>query len=146
MSDRNGLEAVYRRTDYVVHLAGGELVLHIGVADPAADERLRGEAGCVRRWALVTPCNPRSRPLTVSENSRRHDEFRAELDALRVRSAPAVGRDPDGQWDDERGFLLLDPAEGLAVFLALEWEQNAIVVGELGAAPELMWDDENCPA
>lgn len=142
MNDRARLDALYRRTDYVVLLKAGELVLHVGAADPAADERLRREAGCARRWALVTPCNPRSRPLTAAENARRLKEFRAELDALHVAAQPAVGRDPDGAWADEPGFLLVDPPDGIAEFLALEWEQHAIVVGEPGRAPELIWNDD----
>ncbi len=70
------LDALYRRTDYVVHLKAGDLVLHVDVADPAADERLRREAGCTSHWALVTPCNPRSRPLTAEENAERYEHFR----------------------------------------------------------------------
>lgn len=140
MSERERLDALYRRTRYVVRLAAGELELRVGRLDPAADERLRREAGCLGAWALVTPCNPRSQPLSPAENARRYAAFRDELIGHHgVRFVPAVGRDPDGGWDDEEGFLLVDPPAGLPVRLAREWAQNAVVTGAPGAAPELVW-------
>jgi len=142
MSERERLDALYRRTRYIVRLALGELELTIGRADPAADERLRREAVCLRAWALVTPCNPRSQPLSPTENARRLGAFRDALVGAHGQPfVPAVGRDPDGHWADEEGFLLVDPPPGLALQLASEWDQNAIVTGAPGAAPALVWVD-----
>lgn len=139
MSERARLDALYRRTRYVVLLDGGELELHVGEADPAKDARLRDEAGCLRAWALVTPCNPFSRPLSGAENALRLREGRDALAAINARYVPAVGRDPDGAWEDEPGFLLVDPPEALARELGVRWEQNAIVTGAPGEAPALVW-------
>jgi len=139
MTDRDLLDALYRRTRYVALLDAAPLDLWIGRADPAADERLRREAGCLRAWALVTPCNPRSRSLSDADNAARHDAMHAELVAMGQRFVPAVGRDPDGRWPDEPGFLLVDPPERLAVELAERWDQNAIVTGRPGEAPTLLW-------
>jgi hypothetical protein len=139
MSERERLDALYRRTRYVVLLDAGELVLRIGEADPAADERLRREAGCSRGWALVTPCNPDSRALSAAENSVRLRDGRQALAAMELRHLPAVGRDPDGAWDDEPGFLLVDAPEATGRELGARWEQNAIVTGTLGEPPALVW-------
>jgi len=139
MTDRDLLDALYRRTRYVALLDAAQLDLRIGLADPAADERLRREAGCLRAWAMVTPCNPRSRPLSEADNAARYDAMRADLAAMGQRFVAAVGRDPDGQWPDEPGFLLVDPPDPLAVELAERWDQNAIVTGRPGEAPALLW-------
>lgn len=138
-TSKEALDALYRRTCYVALLDDAELELWIGRADPAADERLRREAGCLRAWAMVTPCNPRSRPLSDADNAARYDAMRADLAAMGQRFVRAVGRDPSGQWADEPGFLLVDPPETLAVELAERWDQNAIVTGRPGEAPTLLW-------
>lgn len=142
MGERGTLEEAYRRTRYVVRLDAGELEMSIDVVDPAADERLRREAGCRRGWALVTPCNPRSQGLSGEENARRLEAMRQELTASGQRFVAAVHRDPSGAWPEEESFFLIDPAGDLALRLGRAYEQNAVVIGTLGGAPRLAWCDE----
>lgn len=132
------LDAAYRATVYRVELPDGPLDWRIGRADADGDRRLRA-AGCAREWALVTPANPFSRRLTDAENAQRLQDLLAELQQRGQRHFPARHRDPAGQWPDEAGVLLTDPPSGLAEALGRRWQQNAIVRGRLGEAPELVW-------
>lgn len=138
---RDALESAYRSTRYLVRLNAGELELRVDRASAEADARLGDELGCRRDWALVTPCNPRSVELPYEENALRCKEIERALAAASVRFARAVHRDPTGAWPDEASFLLVDPPRALAERLGREFEQNAVVVGELGAAPRLVWID-----
>ena len=131
------LEAAYRRADYCVALGGGELVLRIGVHETAADARLRAEAGVRASWAIVTPCNPRSD--IGAGNAAALERFALELQARGWPQLRSVNRDPAGDWPDEPGALLIDIALPAAIGLGRLFDQNAIVAGELGRAPRLVW-------
>lgn len=132
------LDAAYRATLYRVELPDGPLDWRIGHADAAADQRLR-TLGCQRGWALVSAANPGSQRLDEAANAARLRELQATLQARGQPYYPAVHRDPQGRWPDEASVFLLDPPAGLAEDLGRAWQQNAIVRGQLGAAPELVW-------
>ncbi len=136
---RAALEAAYRSADYCVRLPLGNLLLKVDKYRKADDRRLRDEAGVESHWAIVTPCNPESRRLSSEENRRRLDEFKENLRPLGMRYVVSVNRDPQGQWPEEAGFLLCDPRPGVAEELGRHFQQNAILVGRLGEAPQLQW-------
>lgn len=142
MKDRAELEQAYRRADYQVQLPAGDLQLAIGRPDPSADARLAQECGCRRRWALLTPCNPRSERLSGADNLRLYKALQDELAALSQAWWPALHRDPEGLWPDEPAFLLVDPPPELVIELARRYQQNAVVAGELRRAPQLLWVDQ----
>jgi hypothetical protein len=131
--------AAYRRTEYVVLLAEGELVLRIGRLNPPAQGRLRREAGVRSHWAIVTPCNPGSRQLDWTTNAARLEAFEIAIVDGGVRSWPSINRDPLRSWPDEPGFLICDPETGYAECLGRQYEQNAILVGRLGEPSQLVW-------
>lgn len=132
------LEAAYRAAIYRVLLPDGPLDWRIGAANAAGDGRLRAR-GCRERWVLLTAVNPRSQPLSAEENRDRQASLENTLQSERQRYLPALHIDPSGRWPDEPSFLLLDPPARLAESLAHHWEQNAIVRGRLGEAPQLVW-------
>ena len=133
------LDRAYRATLYRVRLPGAELTLRIGIHDAAAARRLALRGGCRRHWALVTPCNPHSRRLMDWQNRLRHAGMEAGLQASGLVHYPSLHGDPAGRWPDEPGFLLVDPPRGLARALGRQYGQNAIVVGRLGDAPQLLY-------
>jgi hypothetical protein len=132
-------EAAYRACEYAVLLPGGELMLRPGIADAANDARLAAEAGILRHWAVITPCNPGSRRLDAAANAARLEQMRAWLIGHGCRYVRALNRDPAGNWPDEPGFLLCDPAIGMPRELAKRYGQNAFLAGRFGAAPALIW-------
>ena len=131
--------AAYRNAEYRVRLPAGELVLRVAQYREAEERRLRQECGVERHWAVVTPCNPGSRILGGEANQRRLQELAAILRSRHVRHHEAVNCDPGGRWPDEPGYLLCDPLPGFAEELGRLFAQNAILAGELGKAPELVW-------
>ncbi len=133
------LDRAYRATLYRVRLPGAELTLRIGVHDAAAGQRLARLGGCRRQWALVTPCNPRSRRLMDWQNRLRHAGMEAALQAGGLVHYPSLHCDPAGRWPDEAGFLLVDPPRGLARALGRRYGQNAIVAARLGEPPQLLY-------
>ncbi|HEY0974794.1 MAG TPA: DUF3293 domain-containing protein [Solimonas sp.] len=131
-------EGAYRAAIYRVLLHDGALDLRIGLADPAADDRLWSVLHA-RHWALVTACNPRSRPLDDDENRQRQMELQQALATHRQPWHDAVHVDPAGQWPDEPSCLLIDPPLELPETLGRQFDQHAIVRGAQGAAPQLIW-------
>ncbi len=136
---RASLEAAYRGTDYCVQLPAGELRLKVDRQQEDEERRLREEAGVESHWAIVTPCNPVSQALSTQANQERLDRLAASLEAQSIRHIASVNRDPQGKWPDEPGFLLCDPLPGLAEQLGRRFQQNAILTGKLGEAPQLLW-------
>jgi hypothetical protein len=52
---------------------------------------------------------------------------------------PGEGVDPAGDWPAEASVLILDIERDEALKLGRLWEQNAIVCGERGGVPQLLW-------
>jgi hypothetical protein len=74
---------------------------------------------------VVTAWNPGSRPLPAAENARRQAALRAVLAQREIEWLPAVGRAPDGTWQEESmGIRHLPLAD--AVVLGRRFGQRAI--------------------
>lgn len=136
---RAAWEVAYRRTEYLVDLPAGELVLRVDLHRQHDDERLHQEAGVKTGWAIVTACNPGSQACGEEENGRLQEELTEIVQQLDLRCINSVNRDPQADWPDEPGYLLCDPPAGFAEELGRHLRQNAILVGKLGEAPQLLW-------
>jgi hypothetical protein len=87
-------------------------------------------------WAFITACNPRSKVLTDAENLERHLQLKALVKDYLSFEGEGVGNDPD--WKPEKSLLILGIKMEFAVRIGMHFEQNAIVVGCLGQAAELL--------
>lgn len=132
------LSRAYARTEYCV-LLQSPIILRVDHYDAAAERRLLQECGPHRAWAVLTPCNPRSRRVSGLLNRRYLRELRQTLTALKLRHAPTLNRDPLHRWPDEPGFLLLDARPQQLLGLARHFRQNAALAGALGQPPGLLW-------
>jgi hypothetical protein len=121
---RDELERLYRASIYVIH--DGELRIETRIDQPCAALATRLAAAGIGQAALVSACNPQGRELDPQVNVQRQGEFEAALDADGRRFLPALGRAPDGSWE-EPGVLVLDIAEDEARRWAARWEQVAFV-------------------
>jgi hypothetical protein len=134
------LARAYADALYVIEMPDGPVTRRIGRIDAQADARLRTH-GCCRHWWIVTPCNPRSRPVSGRENDARLERFAQELRQHGWRTLPSHNTAADGRWY-ERGFCIFDAEADAITDLARRYEQNAIVGAELGAAPMLHWQTQ----
>lgn len=144
---RAAWSSAYTAAVYAVSAPAGELCLRVGQPCPELDAHLRslGLPPERRRWAHLTACNPRSRPLPPAENEHRMGLLRAALEGmLAAEGAPAgcllsaEGRSPGGDWREAALWVAGLGAEPVAA-LARHFEQNAIVEGILGESPRLRW-------
>jgi hypothetical protein len=127
----------YCATDYALFLeGGGEIVLKIGAysTDFELEMSWRGAEAAV----IVTAFNPRSAVLPDAENRLRHDQLCAILEARGYAYALGEGRDPTGVWQAETSCVVFGIGREAGLALARAFEQNAIVLIELGRAPELV--------
>ncbi len=134
-----GLEAHYRQTEYCIHAGVHRLVFRIDRYDRETETGLIAQAGMFRQWAILTPCNPASVALCAGENAARLENFRRWLKTAAYRWLDSCNRDPAGAWPDEPGAVILDIPLAEAEALGRHYGQNAIVYGQRGCAPELVW-------
>ena len=74
---------------------------------------------------VITACNPRSKLLDDDVNSERHEQLREVLTTAGYHPIESVGRQPDGDWQEE-GFVVPGIDEETVTRFALQFEQNAV--------------------
>lgn len=130
------LDYFYARTSFWVEAPGACIRLRVGEGNHLLDELLARSG--VTHWAYVTAHNPRSVLLSPGENERRHGELLERVRGLGLETMEGWGVGDEGGWPPERSVLVLGAGEGLARDLGAEFDQNAVVVGQAGRAPELL--------
>lgn len=116
----------YAATDYRIPAA--HLSLTPDRRSPALIAWLRRRQ--VRRIAIVTACNPRSRLLSEQENAARNAAMAAELRAADLHFVAANGRGHKGDWPEEPGFAIFDIGLAKLDALGRRWGQNAALLAE----------------
>ncbi|MFA9430689.1 DUF3293 domain-containing protein [Egicoccus sp. AB-alg2] len=119
--DVDGLRRAYLDAVVEIDLDGRRLEL---TGAPRGTTRGRFPAG-VGHVHVVTACNPRSEVLPAERNRMRNQALAAELAAAGLRSVPAVGRSPDGTWQ-EPSFAVLDADTPLLLDVADRHGQHAV--------------------
>lgn len=131
------LAAAFRATCYRVDCAAGEFDLRIGVVNQRFDDFLR--ACGARRWGLVTAHNPGGALASDARNAALTQALLERIDSLSWCWLPACNLADDGSWPAEPSVLILGVGEAALCALAAEFAQAAIVCGEVGGAPRLVW-------
>ena len=130
------LDAAFRATCYRVDCAAGVFDLRIGVVNPCFDDLLRAQgAGC---WGLITAHNPGG-VRCDAQNAARQQALLSRIESSSWPWLPACHLADDGRWPAEPGVLILGIGEAALGALAVEFSQAAVVCGELGEAPRLVW-------
>jgi hypothetical protein len=135
MQFRHDLDAAYRATTYTADTPEGEIAIRIDESNARLDRLL--VARSVTSWAYVTAYNPASIPTVTSENEARQRKLRTE-----VAGSGHVFFEGEGigdSWPAELSLLILGITDEDAVALGRRFGQLAIVVGELGKLPKLLW-------
>lgn len=90
-------------------------------------------------WAFISAWNPFSQPLSPSENENRHSKLVDFAKKKHWVFAEGFGVPQNEDWQAEKSLLLLDISRIEAINLGKRFDQNAIVIGRLGKAPELIF-------
>ena len=134
MDDR--LLAAYRATTYRCMTPRGRMDIRIGRTHPRLDALLGNQA--VRTWGFITAVNPQSRLLADAENRRRQTLLREALVRRGLAFYEGEGVGDDGTHPAEPSYLVLGIARDQAIALARQFDQAAIVFGEINAPAELI--------
>jgi hypothetical protein len=127
----------YRTTTFRTHTPTGPADALIGHPAPAMDALLHNEgAPC---WAFLSARNPGGRVLPAAENRRREKALEVRLRATGVPVLRGVGSGTDPDWPPEESLLAVGLDRHTAAHLGAEFGQDAIVVGDRDAPPELLW-------
>jgi len=129
---REELARAYRATTYAAAIP---LRLRLGEPNPLVDALL-DDLGA-SRYAFLTAWNPGAKPRSEAENREAQQRL---MDALEGRPVfVGAGEADDGSWPPEPSLLVVGLACDEAVELGRRFGQVAIVVGEKGGAPQLVW-------
>ncbi len=87
---------------------------------------------------IVTACNPGGARRAEADNDDASIAMARLITRRRIRSRPAVGRNPEGTWR-EPSFALMGCGRDVALELAARFGQDAIFEWRPGAAPTVVW-------
>lgn len=132
------LREAYAAAHYRVLLDGGCVIVRIGQPAPAPVQALLAAHGATRA-AVLTACNPRSKPLAQARNAQRQRTLLAALARLGTACVPAVGADPQQRWPPELSVLAIGLARDPASALAASFGQYAWVELMAGAPARLVF-------
>lgn len=130
------LDAAFRATCYRVDSMAGRFDLRIGVVNPRFDDFLRAQGA--RCWGLITAHNPGG-VRRDEHNAALQQALQKRIDGLSWRWFPACNLADDGLWPAEPSVLIVGVGAVELRALAVEFFQAAIVCGEIGCAPRLVW-------
>lgn len=137
MQTRQELEEAYKATDYVVEEGNVKIVIRLDRKNRELDQLLAELA--INTWAFITAFNPRSERLMEKENVARHSELLAATTAGNYEFLNGYGRGSIGDWPPEKSLFIFNIDREAAIEIGKRFGQNAIVVGQVGGVPELVW-------
>ena len=134
---REELRAAYTRAIYRADLEPEPVYLRVGEPSPALDRWLAAQAA--RCFAFLSAANPGSVPLSDRENLLRSERLVARLrEDGRVFERGESYEAASGGWR-EASLLVCGIERQAAIALARDFGQVALLLGEAGAAVELVF-------
>ena len=128
----NPLIAAYKNTRYHVFNTG--ITICIDENNVLLDALLSKQDA--KSWAYITAYNPFSQTFTAEANDARHRLLLQSVAAFS--SFEGEGKGADESWPPEKSLLILGISKEQAIAIGNEYEQNAIVYGEVGQAAQLL--------
>ena len=92
----------------------------------------------VESWAFITAYNPYSVMQDAGVNTLLNTQLEDYLSGKRYLFFKGMGVGDDDSWEPEASFMVLNIRKEDAIKLGRQFKQNAIVVGVIGNAPELI--------
>jgi hypothetical protein len=124
----------YKQTTYAVPSL--KINIRIGEKCPLLDQLLQKLER--RSWCFVTAWNPQSKLFSDEENKTRNHKLKEGLIQSGYIYYDGLGIGDDGQWPPEESILVIGINRLEALEIAKEWEQNAIVFGEIDEKASLI--------
>jgi len=132
----NDLVKAYYSTNY--RIIKPRIELKPGRICPQLDLFLE-ETG-IHKWAVITASNPKSRHQSDKLNDLANRELKKKLvEAGKIYMELVAEADPGSSWPPEYGFFTEVSSLQEAVKLAGNFGQKAIVYGERGILPSIVW-------
>jgi hypothetical protein len=128
----NSIIEAYKNTKYIVFEP--TLIIEIGKLNQEIDDIIINHNS--NEWAFITAYNPYSRVLTEEENKVLHNKLKELTEKYVTFEGHGVGQDPT--WKPELSLFIIGISKGDASKIGKEFEQNAIVYGEVNNPPELL--------
>ena len=128
----NDLLEAYKNTKYKVFEL--DLVIEIDKINDNLNQLLKKYSST--EWAFITAFNPYSKVLTQDENIERHNGLKELTNGYIIFEGHGVGEDPT--WEPELSLLIIGITKEDAILIGNRFEQNAIVIGKVNSAPELL--------
>ncbi len=112
-----------------------KFTIRLGADNAELREFLAGRG--IATWSFLTAYNPQSQPLSDEENAARQAELVRSLNAQGYKYLKGYGTGED--WDPEASLFILDISRQASIDLGMQFGQHAILWGECGGEPELVW-------
>lgn len=90
-------------------------------------------------WAFITAWNPKSSLLSTKENDSRHQKLVEIVKNTGYPYFEGKGIGNSGEWEPETSLLILGISKTEALRFGQQFGQNAIVFGEKGQVPALVF-------
>ncbi len=129
-------EEEYKNTNYIVYTETENFTLRIGQINKEWDELLIQKS--ISFYFYITAWNPYSRLLTKEENQKANNHLTEKLKELNLSYYSGVGTSLNSDWSED-SFCVLGGNKEIAYQLGKVFQQNAIVIGETGMTPELLY-------
>ena len=131
MTTKPSLLDVYRKAIYTV--PEFELDILIDKKNPNLDKALKAlKSGKVKSWVFITADNPHSRMRSSAENTRAFLTLEERIKKSEHVYYDGWAKSIRNDWPPEHALFILDIPMEDALQIAKDFEQKAIVVGELG--------------
>jgi Protein of unknown function (DUF3293) len=134
-TEPNEFEGIYLQTNYIVQDGESRFVFRIGETN--VDELLNRYQA--ESWAFITAYNPYSEQLSSAENVSRQSELVELVKSKNLKFLEGFGECTTPDWEHEICLFIFNIELNLAIEFAKKYQQNAIVYGELGGVPQLIW-------
>lgn len=126
------LISAYEAADYWIESPAGRIGLKIGQPFSGIDRTPR-----LNRLAIVTACNPFSRPLGDAQNATRQAQLIDAVERAGLKWFHAAGADAKGEWPPEPSLAILEPTDEQLDLWMEAFGQNAVVLAEHRSAIRL---------
>lgn len=136
-SELEALDLAYRQTLYQVFSEDKTISIRVGTRNPTLDQLVKHHYQ--EQWVLITAYNPYSQLQTPHANQVQNASLAKDLWPLHVPIFRAIGQDDARQWPAEESFFVIGIGLQEAIALGQKYDQNAILVGNVGHAPQLLW-------
>ena len=130
------LKRAYEASIYSARVDGDDVRIKIG--DVCADLERALDRHSATTWAYMTAWNPQGKTLPEDINDQRQDDLRTALMRGGFEFAEGQSEPADGNEMSECSLLVFGISEKDAVTLAGQFDQLAIVAGEIGRPARLI--------